>query len=166
MNDLEKLRSSFRPKPIMTLFVGESPPHGATFFYKENSLLYRSMKECFGDTADFLAEFKAKCFFLDDLVLHPINKIKDKKERNEHRQKAVSSLARRMAVYQPAMVVILMCAIEKMVVNAMADAGLSHIPYYVTPFPIHYHRNLFKERMSDIIPHLPACLPSTHLSGH
>jgi hypothetical protein len=153
---LEKLRHSFRPQPITALFVGESPPQGGTFFYKGNSLLYYSMKESFGGTADFLAEFKAKCFFVDDLVLYPVNKM-EKKERNEHRHKAVASLARRMIDYRPAAVVVLMCAIENMVIHALSEASLSHVPRYVTPFPGPFQRERFNKEMAEIIPKLPTC---------
>jgi hypothetical protein len=156
MCDLEKLRLTFRPESIVTLFVGESPPHNGTFFYKGNSVLYFSVKESFGGTANFLAEFKAKCFFLDDLVLYPVNKL-NKKEREENQWKGVASLAQRMAVYGPAAVVVLMCAIEEMVVDAMSKAGLSHVPHFVTPFPGRYHRGRFREKMAEIIPKLPTC---------
>ena len=77
MNDLEKLRRSFRPHRITTLFVGESPPQGGTFFYRGDSVLYHKMREALGASADFLAEFKAKGCYLDDLVLYPINKMKE-----------------------------------------------------------------------------------------
>ena len=154
MCNLEKLRDTFRPQPIITLFVGESPPHAGTFFYMENSVLYHSMKESFSGAANFLAEFKAKCFFLDDLVLYPINKIKEK-ERKERRWKGVPSLAQRMADYRPAAVVVLICAIEEMVVDSMSQAGLYHVPHHVTPFPGRYHRDRFKEKMAEIIPKLP-----------
>ena len=99
LNDLERLRRSFRPKQITTL--GESPPHGGTFFHKEDSLLYHRMKESFGAASNLLPAFRAKGFFLDDLVLYPINHIKDKNERYKHRQSAVPSLAQRMADYRP-----------------------------------------------------------------
>ena len=156
MNDLEKVRRSFRPQHITTLFVGESPPHNGTFFYKRDSRLYYRVKEAFGNGANFLSEFKAKGFFLDDLVLYPINQIKDKNERNEHRRKGVSLLAGRMKDYRPAAVVVLMCAIKPMVVDAMNQAGLSSVPLYVTPFPI-FPKNLkaFKEKMAEIMPKLP-----------
>lgn len=156
MCDSEKLRHTFRPQHITTLFVGESAPDGSTFFYKENSLLYRFMKESFGNPAKFLMEFKAKGFFLDDLVLYPINKIKPEKERGKHRQKAVESLAQRMADYRPAAVVIVMCGIEKNVLDAMAKAGLSHVPHYVTPFPSYpNNQRRFRAIMAKIIPTLP-----------
>jgi hypothetical protein len=158
MSDLEKLRHSYRPHRITTLFVGESPPHGGTFFYKGDSLLHHKMKECFGgDIANFLFEFKAKGFFLDDLVLYPINQMKDK-DRDEHRRKGVSSLARRKADYRPVAVVALMCAIERMVVDAMRQARLSLVPFYVVPFPRPEHQHRFKAKMAEIIPKLPVAL--------
>lgn len=76
---LEELRHSFRPDEINTLFVGESPPHGGDFFYRCDSLLYRAKRCAFGEPEDFLADFKSRGFFLDDLVLTPINKITNKK---------------------------------------------------------------------------------------
>jgi hypothetical protein len=48
MNELEKVRRSFRPRHITTLFVGESPPHSGVFFYKGDSQLYYRVKEAFG----------------------------------------------------------------------------------------------------------------------
>lgn len=118
------------------------------------------MKESFGGASNFPPAFQAKGFFLDDLVLYPINQIADKKERNEHRQKGVQSLAQRMADYKPLAVVALMCAIEPMVADAMREAGLAKVPLYVTPFPSHpEHQERFKLKMAEIIPKLPGCIP-------
>ena len=155
MSDLEKLRHSFRPKHITTLFVGESPPHKGTFFYKGDSLLYHRMREAFGAGVNFLQEFQAKGLFLDDLVLYSINQIKDKNEREEHRQKGALSLAQRMEDYQPLAVVAVMCAIKPMVENAMRDARLSHAPLHVVPFPRPEHHERLKAEMAEIIPKLP-----------
>ena len=154
ISDVEELRHSFRPRRVTTLFIGESPPHGGTFFYQGDSLLHHKMKECFGDIPNFLSEFKAKGFFLDDLVSYPINRIKDERERNRHRWNAVSLLAGRIKEYQPAAVVALMCAIEPMIVEAIRQAGLSHVPLYVTPFPRPEHEKRFKTKMAEILPKL------------
>jgi hypothetical protein len=159
MSDLEKLRGKFRPRRITTLFVGESPPHNGTFFYQEDSRLYHRMRECFGAVTNFLPEFMAKGFFLDDLVLSPINQIKDEHERNRLRQEGVLSLARRMAACQPLAVVSLMCAIKPMVGEAMREAGLLETPLYVTPFPGRpKQQEQFRARMAEIIPKLPVAL--------
>ncbi len=156
MNELEKVRRGFRPRHITTLFVGESPPYSGVFFYKGDSQLYYRVKEAFGNGANFLSEFQAKGFFLDDLVLYPINQFKEKKERNDHRRKGVALLARRIRDYRPAAVVTLMRAIEPMVTDAMDQAGFSSVPLYVTHFPI-FPKNVkaFKEKMAEIIPKLP-----------
>jgi len=156
VDHLEEIRRSFRPQHIATLFIGESPPNGGTFFYSENSRLYFRLKKALGDRSDFLSEFKSKGFFLDDLVLHPINQIKDQPERDKHRWKAVPLFANRIKDYRPAAVVVLMYAIEPMVVEAMNQAGLGSVPRYVTPFPI-FPRNLktFKDKMAQILPKLP-----------
>src|SRR5215472_6064245 len=165
MNDLENLRRSFRPKRITTLFVGESPPHGGTFFYKQDSLLYRRMKESFGDDSNFLPVFQATGFFLDDLVLYPINQI-ERNEREQHRWKGVQSLAQRMTEYKPLAVVTLMRAIEPMVADAMRKADLGQIPLYVTPFPSRpEHQERFRSIMAEIIPKLPVAQTSEKLKG-
>jgi len=151
--EFERERRKFQPERVTTLFIGESPPHGGTFFYNEDSVLYRAMKEAFGHEEDFLAEFKAKGFFLDDLVHEPVNQLQDR-FRNQMRLNAVCELAIRMAEYQPSAVVALMCAIEPMVSQAMCNANLS-VPLYVTAFPGRYHRKRFIEEMSEIISKLP-----------
>lgn len=134
MQDFENLRHTFLPTKVATLFVGESPPTGGAFFYIGNSLLYRCVREAFGDPPDFLALFKAKCYFLDDLVLYPIDKMAEQ-EKRRHRRLGVSSLALRMIRYQPAAVVTLMCAIEQPVAQALSEAGLDHVPHHVTASP-------------------------------
>jgi hypothetical protein len=154
MSDLEELRRRFQPKHISTLFVGESPPKSGKFFYERDSLLYRRMKEAFGGTENFREDFMAKGFFLDDLVQEPINK-KDKKERDARRREGVSSLAQRMRGYQPRAVVVVMCAIEPMVIDAIREAGLGHLKPHVVPFPRAEHQEHFKKAMAEIIPKLP-----------
>jgi hypothetical protein len=158
MDDLENLRCRFRPEWITTLFVGESPPQGGTFFYKGDSLLYRQMKgsrkEFWVDGTDFLQKFKDMGFFLDDLVLFPINK-KEEKERERLRWEGVESLAQRMDQSQPRAIMVVMCASEPMVRRAANRAELD-IPIYVTAFPSRpEHQHRFRKDMREFIPNLP-----------
>lgn len=150
----DKLRDDFRPERITTLFVGESPPTGGTFFYLANSILFRSMHEAFSKPAEFLLEFQNMGFFLDDLVLHPIDK-QERKERERSRLEAIPHLAARLIAHSPAAVVAIMRAIEPCVSEAMRQAGLVHVPLYVTAFPGRYHRRTFLAEMSEIVPKLP-----------
>ena len=43
----ENLRNNYKPNNVDVLFVGESRPQGGTFFYQENSALYRETKKAF-----------------------------------------------------------------------------------------------------------------------
>jgi len=159
---LEELRHSFRPNEITTLFVGESPPHGGDFFYRSDSLLYRAMRCAFGEPEDFLADFKSRGFFLDDLVLTPINKITNKKARQEIRDRAVNDLAERIRKYNPSALVVVMHAIEQSVREAAGQAGLNHLPVHVAPFPIGSNYWPFVATIQAILPglHLPSRGPS------
>ncbi len=154
-SNLEEVRARFRPEKITTLFVGESAPHSGRFFYKEDSNLYRHMRQAFGGGDDFLVRFKSKCFYLDDLALEPINQIRASAARREARLRAIPSFAKRLIDYQPEAVVVLMRGIEPMVRIAMRRALLS-VPFQVVTFPIH-HKNVlrFRLEMETILPQLP-----------
>ncbi len=155
MSEIERIRESFRPPRITTLFVGESAPQSGKFFYLGNSQVYWYMQEAFGGGEDFLAWFKTNGFFLDDLILIPANKIADKRERQQLGWDSVPSLAERLSRYQPAMVVALMKAIDPMVRAAMAEAGLSDLPFESTPFPGNGQQGNFRSKMAEIIHKFP-----------
>lgn len=152
-NELEELRKSFRPDRIMTLFVGESGPASGRFFYSGNSTLFRAMKRVFGNRETFFDDFKRKGFYLDDLVLTPINKL-ERRERSRLRQQAIPELAKRLIEYQPKAVVVVMRAIQPMVREAMRMAGISYEPFCV-PHPAFGNWNRFSNAMTEIIDSLP-----------
>jgi len=161
MSENETIRESFRPPRITTLFVGESAPDGEKrFFYRGNSQVHRYMKKAFGGKDDFLGWFKEQGYFLDDLILEPVNK-RTKEERQRLGWENVPSLAQRLSVHRPAMVVALMIGIEPMVRDAMAKAGLSDLPFDVIPFPGCGQQGRFASKMKAIIPRLPRTGPSS-----
>jgi hypothetical protein len=153
MNGLEKLRKSFYPDSITTLFVGESAPASGRFFYSGNSSLFRAMKRVFGERETFLDDFKRNGFYLDDLVLTPINKI-ERRERSRRRQEAVPELAKRLAEYKPKAVVVVMRAILPKVRQAMQIAEMSNEPFCV-PHPAFGNWPRFSNAMKEIIDDLP-----------
>jgi hypothetical protein len=153
MNPLEELRASYRPKRITTLFVGESAPHGGTFFYSQNSGLFREIKKAFQGNCHFLENFKHNGFYLDDLVLEPVNHLQDK-DRQSLCRDAVSSFAARLRNYNPKAVVILLLSIKPMVLKAMHEAGLS-CQTYCTPYPGFGNQRRFHKAMNGIVPNLP-----------
>ena len=153
MSRLEELRKSFRPDRITTLFVGESAPESGKFFYSGNSGLFREMQKAFGGGSTFLEDFKRNGFYLDDLVLTPVNKLRDK-ERSALRWESVVKLADRLKDYKPDAIVIAMCAIEPMVRESMRIAGIPYEPYCI-PNPAFGNLNRFHTAISKIIDSLP-----------
>ncbi len=153
MSRLEELRKSFYPECITTLFVGESAPDSGRFFYSGNSSLFRAMKQTFGSRETFLEDFKKKGFYLDDLVLTPINKL-ERRERSRLRRQAVPELAKRLIEYKPKAVVVVMRAILPVVRKAMRMADISYEPFCV-PHPAFGNWTRFRNAMTEIIDDLP-----------
>jgi hypothetical protein len=153
MNKLEELRQSFRPAHITTLFVGESAPHSDRFFYSGDSSLFRAMKKAFGNRESFLQDFQHKGFYLDDLVLTPVNKLQNR-DRSRLRKEAVPQLAKRLAEYRPSAIVIVMRGIQSVVRDAMRIAGIIYEPFCV-PHPAFGNSIRFHIAMTEIIESLP-----------
>ncbi|MDR3755166.1 MAG: hypothetical protein P4K93_16625 [Terracidiphilus sp.] len=153
MNRLEELRKSFGPGLVTTLFVGESAPDSGRFFYSSDSSLFYAMKRAFGSKETFLEDFKRKGFYLDDLVLTPINKL-ERRERSRRREEAVPELAKRLVEYKPKAVVVVMRAILPMVRQAMRMAGIWYEPFCV-PHPAFGNWTRFNDAMTAIIDDLP-----------
>jgi hypothetical protein len=153
MNKFEKIRISFRPDRVKTLFIGESAPDSGRFFYNSDSSLFHAMKRAFGSQSTFLDDFKANGFYLDDLVQRPVNKLANT-ERTRLRWEFVSKLANRLMDYKPEATVIVMRAIRPMVLKAMQMAGICYEPY-CTPHPAFGNWNRFHIAMTEIISSLP-----------
>jgi hypothetical protein len=153
MIQFENLRQSYRPDRIATLFVGESAPHGGTFFYNQDSGLFREIRKAFSGNDGFLADFKQKGFYLDDLVLEPVNHLA-RRDRVGLCRESIASFSERLKDYRPQAIVILLKSIQPMVLAAMQRAGLSYIPF-CTPYPGFGNQPRFQQAMSTIIPNLP-----------
>ena len=150
---MENLRQSYRPTHITTLFVGESAPHGGTFFYNQNSGLFREIRKAFRGKEAFLDDFKNNGFYLDDLVLEPVNHFAAK-DRIARCRESISSFAKRLTSYKPEAIVILLMSIKPMVLRAIEEAGLPYHPY-CTPYPGFGNHPRFHKAMAEIIPNLP-----------
>src|SRR4051812_23457109 len=119
VNEVEAIRARFRPSRITTLFVGESAPVSGDFFYYGNTNMTRYMKQtvdaAFGESStDFLERFRSFGWYLDDLVLEPVNAMKGPERRASCRS-AQQSLTDRIGRYQPLAIVSLMKSINPIV---------------------------------------------------
>lgn len=153
----EALRAAYRPDPIKVLFVGESAPAGGRFFYAANSQVHRYLGEALapylGDN-DFLNRFADAGFFLDDLVLTPVNHLSPR-DRAARNLAAIPSLAARLATYQPQAVVGIAKTISEPLTQAHAQAGLD-CPLHVVAFPGTGQQANFRRELTAILPGLLA----------
>jgi hypothetical protein len=149
LSPTERLRRRYKPDDVRVVFVGESPPSGATFFYNGNSKLFRATQEAFGRTIPALADLEPREFlqalqrmgcYLDDLCVEPVNQysLKDpaqRKLRERAHSEGVQPLARRIRRYRPAVITVVMKAIEGDVATAAGEAGMAGVPRPALPFP-------------------------------
>ena len=105
------------------------------------------------DEDNVLERFKANGWYLDDLVLEPVNWL----ERSERRRKwreAQDGLAARIKVYKPRAIVSVLKAIED-TVEAAAKAAGCDAELFAVPFPGMGQQVRFHEAMAKIMPRLP-----------
>src|SRR5208337_2561471 len=132
---------------------GESAPRSGKFFYCGNTNLYREMRKAFCCGSDFLRKFQNDGFYLDDLVLHPINGLKKSEKREQHFQ-GIDSLASRIRIDPPQAIVVVGIGIE-CYVRLAAEKARFNGPIYVTAFPGRpEHKKRFHEDMGEILPKL------------
>jgi hypothetical protein len=154
---VEQTRRAFRPREITKLIIGESAPASGDFFYYGTGgmtrYVRRAVEEAFGPTDNFLARFKGLGWYLDDLVLTPVDKLA-RSERIATCHAAQADLAARITEYKPQAIVTLLLSIRNVVESAAANAG-SNVPRYAVPFPGMGQQGRFLTEMKALIPLLP-----------
>ncbi len=168
MEAVEATRARFRPERITTLFVGESAPDSGDFFYYGNNAMLGHMQRvvdnALGESGDdFLTRFKAYGWYLDDLVLEPVDKL-TRLERKEKCLDARNSLAARITEYEPLANVTLLLRIS-VFVDAAAVAANCSAPRFAVPFAGMSNQNRFKDEMARIIPVLPRLAQRSNFRG-
>ncbi|WP_111732462.1 hypothetical protein [Roseovarius amoyensis] len=154
--DVEPLRASYRPAKIKVLFVGESAPAGGAFFYKQTGQVHGQFRQALaphiGDNPTFVDAFKQAGFYLDDLVLEPVNWL-SRSERQAIHSASIPSLAMRLKDYEAPLVVAFMKGIAAPVKAAIAASGTS-CQFEVVSFPGNGRQGEFRSAMTAIMPKL------------
>jgi hypothetical protein len=167
--ETEAVRDSYRPEEITTLFVGESAPNSGKFFYQGNTQAKQYMAKAltaaglYDGAGDFFQVFKSYGWYLDDLVLSPVDKL-PKTERRKRCLEAQMSLSERIAKYRPRAIVSLMLGIQE-IVEASAVAASSSASLFAGPFPGNGQQKKFAAEIARIIPQLPRQLRTTTKGG-
>lgn len=154
--NVEPLRARYRPAKIKVLFVGESAPAGGVFFYKETGQVHGQFRKALaphiGDNPTFVEAFKQAGFYLDDLVLEPVNWLSPS-ERQAMHTASIASLAERLKDYKAPRVVAFMRRIEAPVKAAIMASGVP-CDLHVTPFPGNGRQGEFQLAMRAILSRL------------
>jgi hypothetical protein len=99
--------------------------------------------DCGPSDVPFLTRFEAFGWYLDDLVLTPVNKLKDREERC---RAARGSLAKRMSSYQPPQMVV---SLARRIDDDVRVASGS-VPFRAMSFPGNGHRGKLRSEMVRI----------------
>lgn len=162
--EIAEARERYRPQRVKVLFVAESPPSSGKFFYfGENNLLSHlrsAVRESLKDDASFslkedasfLNWLKEYGWFLDDLVVKPIDNVSAAQRERECRE-ARPDLASRIRRYQPSAIVTILLRIRDHVEIAACRADSKACLYFV-PFPGHGNQKEFRADMARILPRL------------
>jgi hypothetical protein len=113
----------------------------------------RATENVLGPSPDFLAQFKAYGWYLDDLVLTAVDKL-PRSSRVAACRAAKDSLAQRIAEYQPEAIVTVVLSI-KSIVDAAVISAESTARRYALPFPGMSHQNRFMSELQGLIPNRP-----------
>jgi hypothetical protein len=95
----------------------------------------------------------ARGYFLDDLVLAPVNSFSRAARRRLHHDNT-ASLAGRLQAYRPSVVVSVLKAIRPAVEQARVAAGLD-VPHYCVSFPGNGKQPEFRREMAALLHELP-----------
>jgi len=156
-NPIENVRQSYKPDYIKTLFVEESAPASGDLFYFGKTLFTKYTRWAFerahnlkfiSDKA-FLDYFKSQGYFLDDLSLEPVDHLK-KDLRSQALKNSIFSLAMRIQMYQPDVIIACPKKIEPLVQEAIRISGIQ-CDCHTLSFPSNGHQDEYIEGLIRIL---------------
>ena len=155
---IQRLRESWKPGTVKLLFIGESPPHNGSFFYRGDSYLYIYIKSAFETTfdkqwssrQDFLTFFKKGGCYLVDLCGEPVNHL-PRAERRKKRKDGIPHLAREIARIEPTTQVVVMKGIDGEAKKAMRMSGYRSEKTWTLPFPAQGHQPRFVRELTEAL---------------
>ena len=147
----ERLRRRYCPERIRLLFIGESPPASGRFFYRQDSGLYRAIRDTFrmidpsitDDT--FLEVFRNSGCYLIDACSRPVDRL-DARSRHAACLAGEPGLTRNIRRLKPSAIATLVKSIRDNVRRAAGEARWRG-PILELPYPGRWasHREVFHE---------------------
>lgn len=169
MSDVIALRQAatdrYRPDPVKTLFVAESPPDAEDrHFYFPNvsradTLWVELSKVLYGDDfgvtkderarkAEWLARFQADGHWLIEAVPEPIQKNRREAHILEHSDRVLETIAD----CRPSRVVLIATPVWRALAEPLRAEGVPLVQTGPVSFPGHGQQRRFREAMASILP--------------
>jgi hypothetical protein len=158
-SDVAGLRDQYRPKRVVTLFVGESSPAQGTHFYRADSNLYRATQAAFAAALGesvvptgvaFLKFFASKGCWLVDLAEGPVNNL-PATERKLAVDAGIPRLAELIAETRPKHLVVIKSDIAKPVQQAIDLAGARKLTLLTLRYPLRQWRSVYVKELGMFI---------------
>jgi hypothetical protein len=145
----------YRPDNLRVLFIGESRPAQGTFFYHENSHLYRYIKQAFEQAsgAPFSCEtFKQFGCWLYDVSGNPVNNI-PRAERRKQIKGGLPSLEKVLKELEPEFVYVVKMGDSRAFVSpSIRQAGfIDGLTFFRLPFPANGHQHRFVRELVPVL---------------
>lgn len=148
---MSQIRQQYKPETMQILFVAEAVQPGKIFFYHQNSNVFRAIKKAFsqvfGDfknNDEFLEFFKKNGCYVDYLCPEMINGLSPEL-RQKIRTDSIQPLSERLVLLQPKVVITVMKALEKEILEAIKLSGICSVEYTkAIAFPAHSKTNADK----------------------
>jgi hypothetical protein len=166
LNARERLRKHYRPNRVRVLFVGESPPASGRFFYRQDSGLYRAVRDTFLvafpvlESKKFLDIFCSSGCYLVDLCGEPVDKMNSGARQAACRAGELR-LARTIRILRPKIIVTVVRSIRANVLQAQSQARWRGL-HLELPYPGRWHRHRIEFRRR-LVPLLRENLGDPHL---
>jgi hypothetical protein len=155
MKNLEAVRLKFKPSKIKVLFVGETYPTNGSFFYNEDSVLYRFTKEAFDEYYNS-DKFNPEFFMQKGCYLFDISKAKfgmTSKEKVNATAEGIPVLAKFIEENCPEYIISTNSYIFNAIIMANAEASdlVADENIFDLPTPIFGSHHFYKDKLVDTL---------------
>ncbi|MDR3296059.1 MAG: hypothetical protein LBT26_09580 [Clostridiales Family XIII bacterium] len=156
-SNYEELREKYKPSKVKVLFVGESRPESGTFFYAENSNLYKYTKEAFErfhheSDGNWLEFFKKCGGWLYDVCDVPVNSLSGS-ERCRQIELGLPNLLDTIKELKPKYIIVVKKGeMKKITFERICKEGyVNEETTFNLPFPACGRQNEYRDGLSEII---------------
>ncbi len=151
----EEARMEYKPRRIRALFIGESRPIGGTFFFNENSNLYKATKIAFeqASSAYFNCDkFRQYECWLYDVCEVPVNDLSSS-ERRRLIKEGIPALKNTIKELNPEFVFVIKKGDFGNIIypQILALGFLDGITSCLLPFPLYQYRKQYIDELASML---------------